>query len=898
MTSDVIEIVNNMLREEKLTQEVIKTCSVAIFDELDNLINEINDDWPTCDKLEYICRMHIKHKNNSIIALYINGLLAFRLHIMGNKNILYLASIFACEGNLKVAKHLCKKILEFGPNRAALGMLAECYDIEGEENRKIETWEKIVKIYIAETDITKALAEKFENDGNMTKAIKYNRIAIYRYTRKQQFDVMTAIWNKLMEIGADDLEFFDLFLKEEQHIIPAEKRYLLMGDLCKRYKENKDWDNAIRILKDIIGLNLEKCDVRNEIIDCFTAKYGELPNFKKSLTESHLQEDWKPINDAISYFEKHIVFAKGYFVFHNDWGIGRIKAVNDDNIVIDFIRMKDHMMNINMALDALNVLPKDHIWVIKVTHKLPELRKMVLYDVKRTLKTIIKSFNNCADLKLIKKELTPGILSSGEWVSWSKMAKKVLMNDPEFYISPENGFFKVLENPITLEEKLFNKFKNRENFYDRFSVYKEYNMSGGAKNEFYVRMLKNFYYIYLHTINIGVKISCWFILNDADVMVSESFSELYSQISDVVVVFSSIPGSHKDLRENFLRKIKEVIPDWPDIFCSLFPYHLDYFIPDTLDSAGYTEKIKDVFKKVLNDFRIYKWPFVWVCENADMYSFTKSIMPSEEKILKEMILLLDITNREIESKKRTNADDMKLSKIIERYISGSKNKWNRYSRLDYYIEHADFLSAKQMLFQLEGVVDLSQEILSDFRNKLKEKYPDFSFEMERPFEIIDSDKIWATKIGLQKKHEEYKHILEEEIPKKSNEVGEIVGQYGKMIKKPDHITAKQELDILRAKVNGLSEMISSAQLFKKANLNLNKVSFGTKVTLLNLDTNENIVYTILGPFESDMEKNIISYQAPLAENLLGSEVGEERHFEINGKGHNVRVLSIEASDLI
>ena len=84
----------------------------------------------------------------------------------------------------------------------------------------------------------------------------------------------------------------------------------------------------------------------------------------------------------------------------------------------------------------------------------------------------------------------------------------------------------------------------------------------------------------------------------------------------------------------------------------------------------------------------------------------------------------------------------------------------------------------------------------------------------------------------------------------------------------------------------------------KANLNLDKISFGTKVTLLNLDTNENIVYTILGPWESDSDKNIISYQAPLADELLGAEKDEELHFEINGTQHNFKVLSIEASELI
>ena len=95
-----------------------------------------------------------------------------------------------------------------------------------------------------------------------------------------------------------------------------------------------------------------------------------------------------------------------------------------------------------------------------------------------------------------------------------------------------------------------------------------------------------------------------------------------------------------------------------------------------------------------------------------------------------------------------------------------------------------------------------------------------------------------------------------------------------------------------------TEEINNAQVFNKDNINLGEISFGTKVTLLNMDTNQNVVYTILGPWESDPDNNIISYQAPLAAEMLGAEKDDELHFELNGTKHNYKVLSIEASDLI
>ena len=202
-----------------------------------------------------------------------------------------------------------------------------------------------------------------------------------------------------------------------------------------------------------------------------------------------------------------------------------------------------------------------------------------------------------------------------------------------------------------------------------------------------------------------------------------------------------------------------------------------------------------------------------------------------------------------------------------------------------------------MLFRLEGIADLDDKILKGIKDQLKDKYPDLVMETEQPVEIVYSSGIIVTQAGLNRKQDELKYIREVEIPKNSKEIGEAIA-LGDLSENAEYKYGKEKQEQLNLAVDRLTKEINDAQVFDKANLNLDKVSFGTKVTLLNLDTNQNVVYTILGPWESDSEKNIISYQAPLADELLGAEKDEELHFEINGTKHNIKVLSIEASDLI
>ena len=912
MDSIITEKISHLLNEEKWTRAAISSFSVSNFDELDNIIKEIADDETKAAVLDD-CDEHLAHNKNSIIGLYISGILTLSRNRLDDNNMLQLLGLFTEAGKWNVAEALCNKILTMGDNKSALKILADCYKEQGQEENKIATWEKIIRVDHDETEITKALAEKYEADGDTEKAIGYYKKAILRYSQKKLFTNIKEIWIKLLEIDPDDLDFFNYFLKKIGRTIQAEKIAMLMDDLYRHYKATRDWDNAIGMLKKIIALNFKGDEVRKEIIECFTAKYGDLPHFQNAFNDSNLAQSWRPLNDAISDFEKYIDFAKGNFVYNNEWGIGRIKAVNDEIITIDFFNLETgktlfgQEMNIKMAVNVLSILPKSHIWVIKCTHKLSDLKQMVLGDVKGTLKTIIKSFDNCADFKLIKKELTQkirkeGILNDKEWATWLHDAKIILENDKEFGpILDRKGFYEVRVKPITPEEKLLNEFKNKETFFDKIAVYQNYlKKKDLKKNEFYNEMLDYFLGSYKTAGNIGEKICSWLILENTDSSPSESFAELYSQIENVPSAFCAIPEKQKALREGFLEKIKENIPEWVDTYCILFPYYLENYIPDLLINTGSTDKIKAVFKMVVEEFKTYRKPFVWACENEENYDFIKEIMPNEEKILSEMILLLDITNREIAGKNKKNSEeDQKISKKIIQYlfIPKDKKKKGSLSRLDNFIQDADQKTAKQMLFRLEGVSDLDHDLLNDFKKKLKAKYPNIEFDTKKKkVETVYSSGLMVTQAGFEKKQAELKYILEVEIPKNSKEIGEAIA-LGDLSENAEYKYGKEKQAMLNAAAAKLTEEINTAQVFDKANVKLDKVSFGTKVTLLNMDTNQNVVYNILGPWESVPEKNIISYLAPLADEMLEAEVDEELHFDINGTPYNFKVLSIEVSDL-
>jgi transcription elongation GreA/GreB family factor len=690
------------------------------------------------------------------------------------------------------------------------------------------------------------------------------------------------------------------------------------------YKEKRDWNNAIRCLKKGIGQNNSIKYLQKDFIICYKKKYGKRSNFADALENFKRSCRCKSIEEAINAFEQNINFEKDNFVFQKDWGLGRIKEVAGNYITIYFFDMETGKITYSKDFDlasagrTFSILKENHIWIIMLANSIADLKNMVMdkdeeknkEKVKNILRIIINSFNNCSDLNQIKKEIARIIKDTTEWESWIRVAKDILDNDPAFKEIPgKEGFYKVRLKSITKEEeeKLFSKFRNSYNFFDKYSIFKKYSRRDFKNNEFYDEMLGYFLDIYNNSNNVEEKVGSWFLLKNTDKKTVESFADLYSQIPDIVATFNAIPVWQSRLRIEFLKQIKNNNSLWPDIFCKLFPYCLEPAILNSLyaDRLKNESNLLEMFKFLLDKYETYKWPFVWLCENKDKFSSVFGfcfIMPNDEKILNNMSELLDFTNRQIELDGGKDVLNVLFSKYIEQYLSDPYYpfKKGKISRLEHYINTVDENKAKQMLNKFNHTEGLSAKVKSRINEAFVNRFHNGPKKAGKDLPAgPDTGEFWATKTGLCKKQKDLDN-MQDLIAKKEQELKEITGQSEKKIKKQDLEYLKHNFNILCQQAGNLLENISKAQVFKRANLDLGRISFGTKVTLLNLDTNENIGYTILGPFESELEleKNIISYLSPLANKLRGAEKYDELHFEVNSTQYNLKVLSIEASELV
>ena len=101
-------------------------------------------------------------------------------------------------------------------------------------------------------------------------------------------------------------------------------------------------------------------------------------------------------------------------------------------------------------------------------------------------------------------------------------------------------------------------------------------------------------------------------------------------------------------------------------------------------------------------------------------------------------------------------------------------------------------------------------------------------------------------------------------------------EHGDLKENAGYHAAREQQSFAEGRIQEIEGKLSEAQVIDVTSLpNNGKVIFGVTVTLLNLDTDENVVYKIVGDDEADVKSNKISYSAPLARALIGKEEGDE-----------------------
>ena len=157
--------------------------------------------------------------------------------------------------------------------------------------------------------------------------------------------------------------------------------------------------------------------------------------------------------------------------------------------------------------------------------------------------------------------------------------------------------------------------------------------------------------------------------------------------------------------------------------------------------------------------------------------------------------------------------------------------------------------------------------------------------------MAEVEKVPMTPKGSDKLKQELAR-LKEERPKISREIG-VAREHGDLSENAEYHAAKERQGMVEARIKDIEDKLSRAEVIDPVSLSGDRIRFGATVQLLNIDSDDEVTYQIVGAEEADIDQGTISVSAPLARALIGKEVGDEVKVELPAGKRSYEILSVE-----
>jgi len=149
--------------------------------------------------------------------------------------------------------------------------------------------------------------------------------------------------------------------------------------------------------------------------------------------------------------------------------------------------------------------------------------------------------------------------------------------------------------------------------------------------------------------------------------------------------------------------------------------------------------------------------------------------------------------------------------------------------------------------------------------------------------------------GLQKYENELEHlkvVRRQEVAQKIKEARE----QGDLSENAEYDAAKDEQRDIEARIEELEKILKNAEVVDEDEVDTDKIGVGCKVTVLDIEFDEELEYKIVGSTEADSLQGKISNESPVGHALMGCMVGDIVDVETQAGTFQYKVLTIERSN--
>ncbi len=681
---------------------------------------------------------------------------------------------------------------------------------------------------------------------------------------KADFDSIEGAWLEHQSAAPDDLEFFIGVARSLVGVGEEARSRFLLEMLDDQLRDQDLWQARLDLLRQAGTLLKESEDLHPAILDTLRALYGETPSFDGFVQATRLHKaphDLKKTWEKVDRFRDLVVYDVGCVVVMDGKGAGRVADVNLelDSLKVDFGGSTPLTVGFRAAPKMLTPLSKTHVLRRKLEAP-QELVALAADEPTELLRITLQSFDKPLAAGDVRDALS-GVVAESSWNSWWGSVKK----HPQVVAHGKGrqtySWSASTEHAL---EAVWTRFEGAEPR-DRLTLLRK---EGSRDPELAARMAAALATqareVESSDPGLAFEIACALERDAAGVDTAgdvPSATELIRGADDPQTVLAGIED--RTWKETAYRLLREHVDGWAAIYSTRLtreedPKILD-LLADGLEEEDPTELWRFVDATMAQSSRNPP-AFSWIAERAADDAGLRSRKPLA--LLQQIFSAL--------ADKRFVPFRPRLTPLVE--SGGTVPKL-----LDH-LEERQAARAEETIHRAAALEGYQRDALT---NALHLRFPQLRSEDAQQI-------IYSTPEAIDAKRKELQNLVRKELPENRKAIEE-ARALGDLRENFEYKSARQRHEYLSSRQAQLERELTVARPIDVSNIDTSEVRIGSSVELVPADGGDAVrTITILGPWDSKPEEDILAYESDLARTLLGKKPGET--VKASGTSYEVRAI--------
>ena len=561
----------------------------------------------------------------------------------------------------------------------------------------------------------------------------------------------------------------------------------------------------------------------------------------------------------------------GAYVVHRSWGFGQIRSYDESaqRLTIDFKGKAGHAMDPAFCVSTMEVLHPRHLLVRRETEA-ARINELIANQPAQLVVEALQAYPNQAATAIELEIVLAQVLGEEKFKKWWAAARKQIAQDARLSVPvKKTECYIVRETPVSAEDGIREQFTSTRSARRRITLAEELMaaVDGKASPGDLGAILDGLAESVRESNQLDAAERLYGAAVRDDLAKLLGRTEAFEPAQATLIANTrDLPGIAEKIpvhfQARFLRLIRDTHPiEARDVLFQLLKTSQGKFTTECINfliEEGHADHLAETLRRWQTEQNLRAPVLLWIVKNRDSKKFAKLLHDLiTPRLLSAIFFAIDYEALQAASARRIPLADI-LSEdtaLIPDLLSTADP------------ETARDLANTLMLNQ--GFEELTKKSLLARFIKI---FPKIQSLVAADAEGKDEQLI-VSRASYDRKREEYDQIVAKKIPENSKAIA-AAREHGDLRENSEFKMAKQDQSVLMAQKGQLERDLARARVTDFKDATTDQASVGTVVEVRKVADGSTTTFTILGAWDGDPDRHIISYKTAFGAALLGRKPGE------------------------